>query len=280
MTMRAANTSSGRVFHTALRLAGRPDYMIFSNRTGKPQIFKQRFGQDTAEPLTQPVDVPGCFTSSPDGNWFVFRPSIRGSLRLMRLAVSGGSREQAFDIPFAHGWGWNCSIKPGGICVVMLVHPEQQYAVFKEFDALRGLGKDLGRIEWTPGVNFRLSVSPDGRVIAVSGQKEQIRILDWPNGKDRIVRLPAGWLIYDLSFTADGKALLADTWSQSYFLARIELDAGRAPSILRDRGRDHYILNPQPSPNNQYVSWSEQIPERSGIAEQSLCGIPPCLRQI
>ena len=140
----------------------------------------------------------------------------------------------------------------------MVGRQDQGYVVFNEFGALRGPGKELRRIEWTADAPLALSVSPDGGKIAVAGQKEQIRILDLRNrNDDRIVRLPAGWLIDNSpSFTADGKALLATTRRPAYFLTRIEFDGKTA--ILLDQGRNHFIVNPRLSPNGRYVVWSQK----------------------
>jgi hypothetical protein len=68
------------------------------------------------------------------------------------------------------------------------------------------------------------------------------------------VRLPHGWTILSLSWTADGNALFAST---GFFIARVELD-GRT-RVLLDRSRNQVVDSLCPSPDGRHLAFSQRI---------------------
>jgi Tol biopolymer transport system component len=103
-------------------------------------------------------------------------------------------------------------------------------------------------------------VSPDGLRIAVPtlDLPAQVQILDSRNGTERILEIPLGWRISQLSWTADGKALFAAVQSEStgYMIVRIELDG--KTRVLLNRGRNQWIDGPLPSPDGRYLAFSQR----------------------
>src|SRR5271155_2060301 len=75
---------------------------------------------------------------------------------------------------------------------------------------------------------------------------------------ERILEVPLGWRISELSWTADGNALFAGVQSEStgYMIVRIELDG--KPRVLLNRGRNQWIDAPRPSPDGRHLAFSQQ----------------------
>jgi serine/threonine protein kinase/dipeptidyl aminopeptidase/acylaminoacyl peptidase len=230
-----------------------------SDRTGNTKVFKQQLDQETAEPLIQGPGNDGEAELSPDGAWFFYWTSPRGSaqqslLKLMRISSSGGSPEQVLEAPDQASPNFQCPSGPGGFCVFS--RADQGHMSFYELDPLKGLGKEVGRIEGPAGPAF--GVSPDGTHVAVPS-KGQIHILNSQNGTDRVFQLPQGWYIYSLQWVADGAALFAAVQSTEGLIARIELDG--KTRVLLDQGRNHVLNFALPSPDGRRLTFMQRTSE-------------------
>jgi eukaryotic-like serine/threonine-protein kinase len=237
--------------------------LFSSDRTGRPQIFKQQSGEDLADPIIQGPDEQGDAESTPDGAWILYWSFVRGSgkletERLMRFPVSGGSPQQILQLPPDSTTWVHCPSSAGSSCV--LSRWEQGQLIFYAFDPVQGQRKELARTKLEMPEYLRWNISPDGGRIALASNdrlRGQVRVLDTRNGPENNIRLPQGWSIFDLSWAADGHALFAGGQSPlgSYVIARIESD-GQA-RILLDRGRHNSMLTLRSSPDGRFLAFGQ-----------------------
>jgi serine/threonine protein kinase/Tol biopolymer transport system component len=240
--------------------------LFMSDRTGRNQIFRQELEQDTAEPLIPGPDDEGTPEMSPDGRWILYWSSahVGGSappttVRLMRFPVSGGSPEQVLETRFPDPTDFHCPAGHAASCVLSRWKQDQYF--FYALDPVQGEGKELARSKMASRhMGEAWCVSPDGLRIAVPtlDLRAQVQILDSRNGTERILEIPLGWRISQLSWTADGKALFAAVQSEStgYMIVRIELDG--KTRVLLNRGRNQWIDGPLPSPDGRYLAFSQR----------------------
>jgi Tol biopolymer transport system component len=240
--------------------------LFSSNRTGKQEIFQQRLGQDTAEPLIQ--DLAGGNAvgpeMSPDGRWILYwlTSSVRAATNtttVMRFPVAGGSPEKIFESQPDSTTYFHCPSRPGS-CVVSRGEKHGQL-IFYALDPDRGQGKELARTKLGSLGYSWWSISPDGLRIAIleaDQVREQVRVLDLRNGKERNPPLAHGWRFGHPNWAADSSALFENVRSKStgYMIIRIELDG--KTRVLLDRGRNQWVGYPCPSPDGHHLAFSQQ----------------------
>ena len=104
-----------------------------------------------------------------------------------------------------------CAWAPSKLCVLADRTPDNRRLTFTAFDPVKGVGKELLRMETDPAAVYDWSVSPDGTRIAVMNAKEgrvHVRHLD---GKTDDEIVPKGVTLGDaLDWSADGKGLYID----------------------------------------------------------------------
>jgi Tol biopolymer transport system component len=228
--------------------------LVESNRTGKFQIFTQQLESDTPQLLTQGPDDARGAELTPDGAWVLYLAMAHGggsppSTRLMRSpGTGGGPQEQVLEIPYDAAAALDCPSHPGSSCI--FGRSEQDYVVFYALDPSRGLGKEVARNQ---GVTGPWSISPDGTRLALRIPKA-VRILDLRSGQHRDLKFL--WRVGSLSWAVDGKALFAAAQSTEYLLVRLDLDG--KTHVLLNRGRNHYLSDPWPSPDGRYLAFAER----------------------
>ncbi len=239
--------------------------LLWSNRTGRNQIFQQLMGHDTADPRIQ---GPGDETDaeiSPEGNWILYWSIAHGSAppttaRLMRFPISGGSPEQILEVRKDAATDFHCPARPVSFCV--LSRWDQGQLIFYALDPVQGQGKELVRSKMGSPTHLEWSISSDGSDIAVASRDQfrgQLRVLDSRNGAERDIPLPRGWSVSYLGWAADGNALFVAAQTSEYFIARIGLD-GTTHTLL-DRGRAQWLTYPRPSPDGRYLAFSQRTSE-------------------
>jgi Tol biopolymer transport system component len=191
--------------------------LFFSDRTGKYEIYKQPFDQDSAEPIATTGRVNAVPRLSADAFWILYDTFDKlediGSQvpdKLWRVPVSGGPSQLVL---MTHGWGdHRCARAPATLCLVGEPSQDQKQLVLIAFDPLKGRGHEVTRISAAKSWDL----SPDGTQIALmlQGGENHIRLLPVEGGEahDVIVK---GW--YGLSkgpdFSADGKGIYGGTSS-------------------------------------------------------------------
>ena len=235
-----------------------------SDRTGRSQIFKQALEQEAAEPLLQGPDGETGAQLSPDGAWILYWSSVLGTgaspaatQKLMRLPANGGSPEQVLDIPGDIAADFHCPFHPPGSCV--LSRWERGWLIFDALDPVHGRGKELARTKLgAPSAYASLSVSPDGSWVAFASQDqlpEQVRIIDLRKATERNLQLSHGLSIWNLSWAVDGNAIFAAGSLAGNLIIRIELDG--KTSVLLNRGRNHFLGHPCPSPDGRHLAFGQ-----------------------
>jgi serine/threonine protein kinase/Tol biopolymer transport system component len=237
-----------------------------SNRTGRYQIFRQKLGEDTAQPLIQGPDDGDNAEMSPDGAWILYRSwphategSAPTALRVMRMPVSGGAPEQVLEFADGKSSAFVCSSRPGGSCVLNRL--EKGRTAFYLLDPVNGQGKELAAINGEMSQVSGWCVSPEGSRIAI-GSKGEVRILDLLKHSERTLAIPHEWAIWDITWSADGNAFfLAALSSAGYSIVRLDLDG--KTRVLLNRGRNQFLVNLVPSPDGRRLAFSQQTFENN-----------------
>jgi len=241
--------------------------LFSSDRAGRRQILRQGMEQDTAEPLITGPGYDRDAELSPDGRWILYWSistpvgSSRIIRRLMRFPASGGAPEQVLEAKIGDYDYFDCPIRPDSSCV--FIHWEGGQSIFYALDPIQGRGNELGRTKFGSTAGLNWSVSPEGSRIAVGGRGKngegQVRILNFRNGAEHNLKLPHGWRLLSLSWTADGNALLATALSTGYLIARIEFDGQTRVLLNREPNQGlGYIC---PSPDGIHLAFSQETRE-------------------
>ncbi len=239
-----------------------------TNRTGRNQVFAQT-ENGTAAPIHRSAEEQDGAETNPDGRWILYWSVARlGDTpatikRLMRLPALGGFAEPVPESPADNSTDFDCPVRPDSSCV--LGNWKQGELIFHSLDPAQGQGHEVARTKLALPTDLNWRVSPDGRRIALASTDqlhEKVRILDLANGAQRDLQLPQGWLIWSLSWTADGNALIAAAQSApGYFIARIELNG--KTSVLLDRGRNHWLGRAYPSADGRHLAFTQMTWENN-----------------
>ena len=240
-----------------------------SNRSGKTQMFKQQMGKDTAELVGGVTYKDEGARLSSDARWILYWAAELGSnqtsktKRLMRLPASGGSPEQILEAPIDDIIDFDCPAVPPASCI--LSRWDQGQMIFYGLDPVRGRGLELARTRLGPPSDFDWKVAPDGSHVAFTSWDQlrgQLRILDWKSRTEQDLQLPQGWYVWSLSWTANGRALLATVGSKTgYSIARVDLD-GRVSPLL-DRGRNNWLGDAHSSPDGRHLAFTQMTMENN-----------------
>jgi hypothetical protein len=175
----------------------------------------------------------------------------------MRVPVSGGSPELVLEVKAGTALYFHCPVRPGSGCV--LSRWEDGQLIFNRLDPVGGQGKELARTKLGMPAYLDWSILSDGSTIAISSHdqlREKIRVLDLQDSSERNIQLPHGWLIWNVCWSADGKALFAAVQTTGNFIARVELEG--KTRVLLDGGRVHWLSFPRVSPDGRYLAFSQR----------------------
>ena len=238
-----------------------------SDRNGTRQIFRRPLDRDKPESVQRDGTYLSGATLTPDGKWVLFfssNPDLgrADKPKLMRMPVVGGAAEfvttLADDSPSS---SIDCPSKASaGSCV--LSTRESNQLVFYALDPEHGPGRRLYGSGIGAADLLSWKISPDGSSIALSSLDQlhgKIRFIDLARQQQHDVALPEGIGVLDLSWTADGRALLASAMQDGkHSIVRIELD-GKV-SILANLGV-HEIYAIIPSPDGRHIAFSQRTLE-------------------
>jgi eukaryotic-like serine/threonine-protein kinase len=234
--------------------------ILHSARSGKSEIFKQGLNEHVAEPVARSsvdCDIP---VLSPEGSWILYRESTpappgaaRSVSRLMRRPAAGGSPEMVLEEPGDRWWYYRCPLKPAASCV--LSRYEGKDFVFYALDPVRGIGKQLGKIEVSPSLAAMWDISPDGSRVALVGGYDmdvgKIEVLTFGDRDWHEVPVDPGWgILQSISWTVDGKGFFVTGWPPSLLHVTA---TGKVSPLLRNTAQ--WMWGPLPSPDGKHLAF-------------------------
>jgi Tol biopolymer transport system component len=196
--------------------------LFLSDRNGSWGVFRQRIGEETAEPIVTGLQFQSIARLSADGDWILYLDRVQTAdpstlLRLMRIPVSGGVPQPVLEA--RNFWDFACARAPASLCVVLEESQDEKQFTLTAFDPLKGRGKVLRTIQKdTTAYPVPAGLSPDGSTFAISKSREgeiHVRLLSLSGGSDREVTVKgwSGLAFRDLKWSADGKGLYCGAWS-------------------------------------------------------------------
>jgi serine/threonine protein kinase len=229
---------------------------FYSNRNGALALFKQRLGQDVAEPFVtaEAGEVLNTVSLSPDGSWLLYQVGSEAGggytapWKIMRVPIAGGAPQLIFTA--ALDGGFMCARAPATLCVIVERSADLTQLVFTAFDPEKGRGRKLAEYRTDPATttgDLEWHLSPDGTRIAIPKIGEgRIDIL-WVNGRAPQEIKVKGWnTLNGADWAADGKSLFAYTSKErGAIILRVDLQ-GNARVLWEHKGNDNILSVPSP----------------------------------
>jgi Tol biopolymer transport system component len=213
--------------------------IFMSNRTGKPNIFRQRINETSAEMLVLgPEDKEICRVS-PDGTQILYLTSAAGKdaakrSRVMRAPLDGGASQVVIAAPGIGNIA--CSRAPASICIYSQQSGTQ--LVFTAFDPVNGNAHEAARLQRESGI-ANSGLSPDGKLIAVikTGDK-RIRLLSIAGQPTRREIVLKNWSTFSsVDWAADSKGLFVTSNPTGWRSSLLYVDlAGNAHELWQVKG--------------------------------------------
>jgi len=235
------------------------EVVFTSNRDQMWGVYRKPLAGGSATPIwtkRSPGLGIGFTTTSPDGKWiFYFRypTATRTDWELMKSPIAGGepsiilSESSFVDTP-------RCSHAPVNLCIVALKDKDEM--VFTSFDAVRGRGRELGRIPTDADRTYGLSISPDGRWISThQGTSTTFDLLEWKTGKRKTVSVGGWTTLMTMDWAPDSKGLFMSTVEPATVLLHVDLK-GRATVIWEPKGT--WVAFTMASPDGHHVAMQGQ----------------------
>jgi Tol biopolymer transport system component/DNA-binding winged helix-turn-helix (wHTH) protein len=210
-----------------------------SNRDGVMHIFRQAIDQATPDLLVGRNQELQIVRLTPDHSAILYlvtprlgEPSTR--VRLMRMPLSGGPPQLVLE---ANGINnHQCSSLPATLCVFSTMDAHR--IRFFTFDSSTGASQEVPqwKLENADYFKFNWSLSPDGRTLAISGQREPaITLKSTRDASERTVPLPSWAGVASFDWSADGRSLWATAYTlpNSYALLNVDLK-GHIQTVLQD----------------------------------------------
>ena len=190
------------------------EVLLTSTRNGRDQVFRQAWDSENAELVSFDFPEPQLCCVSPDGKWLLIftngDPSSPTS-ELRRLPIQGGPSASVLRARNSMDNIARCAAAPSTLCVLAERRADNKELVFTGFDAVKGRGAELLKLETDPTAVYSWAVSFDGTKIAVMNAKEgRIRVMHL-DGKPAEEIEPKGVTLGDaLDWAADDKGLYID----------------------------------------------------------------------
>lgn len=181
-----------------------------SERNTSWDVFRQRV--DSAEPEAVVAEARRAEVLpqlAPGGRSVLYATGSGNSTskidRLMRVPLTGGL---PVEVPLNGSLGeFRCSSGPAGRCVLRRAEEQKSY-LFYELDPERGVGREIVRTAWMPGILGDWDVSPDGRWAAMpnhDAKSARIRLVALaPGDAEQEVVLPGITDLKGLTWAVNG----------------------------------------------------------------------------
>jgi hypothetical protein len=228
--------------------------VLFSNRNGKFQVFRQRLDQSIPELLSMVSEE--AFYPRFGGPWIYFRSvpaAARGlswtqPLTLRRIPMNGGASS---DVIRDAGIDVGCASTRPDICV--LARLKSKVLTFYRFDHAAGQGGEIGHMEFDSPSSPSFDLSPDGSEIAVIN----------PKGiGNRIRRIPLNGRNFSEVEVQGRKELEVLFWApggKGWFASSLTPTNGEYLLHVNSRGESHVLFE---QPQDGRDTWG--VPSHDG----------------
>jgi serine/threonine protein kinase len=238
-------------------------------------IFKQGLDEDTAESLVSGIkaEVNGIRTEisltnpiTPDGKWVLYLSRIKrgdnekwGPFQLFRVPLSGGPPSEV--ILTSQIGGIRCAKPPAKVCAAIQVIPDQKRIIFFSLDALRGLGRELARLEGPIDTFGGWELSDDGTKIAgTENAPARIHVLSLDSQAKQDIQVKGWTSVGNIAWAKDGKGFFVSSPTEKGgVLLRVDLQ-GNTRVLWEQRGNPE--MSGIPSPDGHHLAMQ-------GIAQSS-----------
>ena len=138
----------------------------------------------------------------------------------------------------------------------IFARPENDALTLYQLDPIHGLGRQIaapGKISAS-----HWSLSPDGSLLAATTRKDQgrVQLINVADATQHSIYASPVRDLRDLSWAADARSLFVLGLTKYYdVILRVHFD-GKTQLVL-DRGKDHAIYTPLPSPDGRHLAFSE-----------------------
>lgn len=187
--------------------------VIFESiRNGTWDLFRQDVHRRTAQTLVATLLMEVLPHLTPDGRWVLYSAAAkikRRAYKLMRVPVEGGTPE---EVPTGGPLDeFRCGLRRGSRCVLRITAADKYYTFF-DLDPMRGKGRELARIKWSPSLTEDWDLSPDGTQLAIpihDSREALIRVVSLQSGstpaRERDVILPGLADLRSIVWSASGR---------------------------------------------------------------------------
>jgi eukaryotic-like serine/threonine-protein kinase len=238
--------------------------LFVSDRTGRPQVYRQNLKEQTAEPLAPGPEEQNGAEMSPDGQSILYwtKPQSDGASRvirrLMRVSFSGGVPEQVLETAEDATATFHCAY----VSACYLSQWEQGFLVFHLLSPLRGLGPEVARLNMERSDFVSWAISRDGERVAVANDPrlaDPIRILEMHHAaREHDIATPLGLSVWSMAWTPPGDGLIATSSKTPAFrIVRFGLD-GKSRVLFTTKS---FIANGCASPDGRYFTFSKRTLE-------------------
>jgi len=149
-----------------------------------------------------------------------------------------------------------CAQPPSSLCVFSVTTPEEKQIVWSAFDAVRGRGRELARVDLSQWY-FSWALSPDGSRLAFAQRDDhegRIQLIPLAGGEPRQFAVKGYTNLSSVFWAADGKGLFVGTVGGFY----------RAPFLYVDLQGNADVLT------KEFTEWGVPSPNGRFLAEMSL----------
>jgi hypothetical protein len=232
--------------------------VLFSNRNGRQQVFRQRLDQSVPELLS--MDSQETLYPRFGGPWIYFRSVPANTpmswiepVTLRRIPMEGGaSTEVMRDVGIDIG----CAYQRPELCV--LARLKNKVLTCYRFDHAKGQGGEIAHMAYDSGLSPSFGLSPDGSEIAAvdrQGSVNRIRRIPVNGGNATEVDVPGHKEFAVLFWAADGKGwfIASKTASNGEYL--LHVDPRGASQVLFEQPSDGRNTWGVPSPDGKHLAF-------------------------
>jgi eukaryotic-like serine/threonine-protein kinase len=230
-------------------------------------FYKQSLDSDTLQPIASRI-TGGKITQaglSPDGKWILvllWRNDLVSNVAIasapqpmLRIPITGGTPELVFQA--ARLSPFSCARPPSNLCVIPHQTEDHKQMVVQAFDAVKGLGSELLRVDLDRDVdplqeNLIAAISPDGTRLAVTqGPEGPIEIHSLTGAPSQVVHVDGLQRLWGVTWSPNGKALYVSqrTKDRNEVLA-VDME-GHTQVIWQNVG---WPLGVVPSPDGRHLA--------------------------